>query len=93
MDYNDKETKQMIINILKSSHGDTHDNTATEIIKIFNGALANEQTQIFEKIMAVILGVEVRCMTHDTVTPTLDEMTEGEMRKIWLLALKGGGIQ
>ena len=92
MDYNNAEVKQIIINILKmkSTHGDTNDTTATEIIKAFNAALANEQTKIFEKITDVILGVEARCMAADTVTPTLDEIDGRRIAEDMAAGAEGG---
>lgn len=42
-------------------------------------------------IRRVILDVEDRCMAADgPVTPTLQEMTEDELRQIWLLAGNDG---
>ena len=93
MDYNDKEIKGLLVDTMRLFKDSPDDEAAVEMIKAFNGALANRQTKIFEQIKDVILTVENRCMTHDTVTPTLKEMSEEELRKIWLLALNGSNIQ
>ena len=40
-------------------------------------------------IQEIIHNVEARCMAADIVTPTLLEMTEDEMRRIWLHTVEG----
>jgi len=94
MDDNEKKyLNQLVIDTIKACEHYTPEATATEVIKCFNGRIANEQTKVFKAIMDVVLNVEARCLAADgPVTPTLQEMTEDEMRKIWLLALNGSKI-
>jgi len=94
---NENETayrKQLVIDTLKATQNYNTENAAVEIMKCFNGFTdGKSQAEIFAKIMDVVLNVESRCLAADgPVTPTLDEMTEGEMRVIWLLAVAGSKL-
>lgn len=51
---------------------------ATTLVALLRGRL--------RRIADVIEEIEARCMTADVVTPTSQEVTEGDLRRIWIAA-------
>jgi len=80
-----------LLNEVELEQREEGDEARAEIARQIRGAL-HAYEQRFHGIVAVIDGVEIRCMAVDgPVTPTHDEITDEELRTIYVLA--GGRVQ